>query len=52
VAWNFGNELQSLDGPRGFRTDNALFEFEYYTDRPRKFHTFKCDAPGLVPADT
>jgi hypothetical protein len=36
VAWHgtFGNELPSLDGPTGFRTDNARFEFEYYADRP------------------
>jgi hypothetical protein len=36
VAWHgiFGNELPSLDGPTGFRTDNARFEFEYYAERP------------------
>jgi hypothetical protein len=34
VAWlgTLGNERVSLDGPPGFRTDNARFEFEYYTD--------------------
>jgi hypothetical protein len=38
VAWqgNFGNELPSLDGPPGFRTDNAQFELEYYIDRPAR----------------
>jgi hypothetical protein len=36
VAWHgiFGNELPSLDGPTGSRTDNARFEFEYYAGRP------------------
>ena len=36
VAWRgiFGNEMLSLDGPTGFRTDNARFEFEFYADRP------------------
>jgi len=38
VAWQgtLGNELVSLDGPLGFRTDNARFEFEYYTDGATK----------------
>jgi hypothetical protein len=38
VAWQgaVGNELPPLIGPPGFRTDNARFEFEYYTDRPAK----------------
>lgn len=38
VAWQgiFGNELASMDGPPGFRTDNGRFEFEYYTDRPTR----------------
>jgi len=38
VAWQgtFGNELASLDGPPGFRTDNARFELEYYTVHPAK----------------
>ncbi len=35
VAWQgaFEDRLASLDGPPGFRTDNARFEFEYYTGR-------------------
>jgi hypothetical protein len=35
VAWQgaLGNEPLLLDGPIGFRTDNARFEFEYYADR-------------------
>jgi hypothetical protein len=35
VAWQgaLGNEPPRLDGPIGFRTDNARFEFEYYADR-------------------
>jgi hypothetical protein len=38
VTWQgtFANELPPLDGPPGFRTDNARFEFDYYTDRPAK----------------
>jgi hypothetical protein len=38
VAWQgtFGNELVPLDGPPGFRTDNARFEFEYYADGATK----------------
>jgi len=38
VAWQgtFEDKLASLDGPPGFRTDNARFEFEYYADRPTK----------------
>ena len=38
VAWQgpLGSELASLDGPPGFRTDNARFELEYYTDRRTK----------------
>jgi hypothetical protein len=38
MAWQgtFGNELASLDGPSGFRTDNARFEFEYYVGSPAK----------------
>jgi hypothetical protein len=38
VAWQgtFGNEPLSLDGPPGFRTDNARFELEYYADRPTR----------------
>jgi hypothetical protein len=33
-AWQgtFANELPPLDGPPGFRTDNARFELEYFTD--------------------
>jgi hypothetical protein len=36
VAWqgSLGNEAALPDGPPGFRTDNARFEFEYFTDRP------------------
>jgi hypothetical protein len=32
VAWegNVGNGVSEFDGPVGFRTDNARFEFEYY----------------------
>jgi hypothetical protein len=35
VAWRgtLGDEPELLDGPIGFRTDNARFEFEYYADR-------------------
>jgi hypothetical protein len=35
LAWQgaLANELTPLDGPPGFRTDNARFELEYYTDR-------------------
>jgi hypothetical protein len=38
VVWQgaLGNELRALDGPPGFRTDNARFEFEFYADRPAK----------------
>jgi hypothetical protein len=38
VTWQgaFANELPPLDGPPGFRTDNARFELDYYTDRPAK----------------
>jgi hypothetical protein len=34
IAWQgtLRNELLPLDGPPGFRTDNARFEFEYYAD--------------------
>jgi hypothetical protein len=34
LAWQgaLANELTPLDGPPGFRTDNARFELEYYTD--------------------
>ncbi|HEX2888945.1 hypothetical protein, partial [Vineibacter terrae] len=33
MAWQgaLGNEASSLSGPPGFRTDNARFEFQYYT---------------------
>jgi len=36
VAWqgSLGNEPAALDGPPGFRTDNARFAFEYYADLP------------------
>jgi hypothetical protein len=36
VAWSgsLGNEPLSLNGPTGFRTDNARFEFQYYADHP------------------
>jgi hypothetical protein len=35
MAWQgaLGNEPPMPDGPIGFRTDNARFEFEYYADR-------------------
>jgi hypothetical protein len=35
VAWQgtLGDDTPSLIGPTGFRTDNARFEFDYYTDR-------------------
>jgi hypothetical protein len=35
MAWQgtLGNEPPLPDGPIGFRTDNARFEFEYYADR-------------------
>ena len=38
VAWqgSLGNDIPSLIGPTGFRTDNAGFEFDYYTDRATK----------------
>jgi hypothetical protein len=38
VAWQgpLGNELPALDGPPGFRTDNARFEFEYYSEHSAK----------------
>ena len=38
VAWQgtFEDKLGSLDGPPGFRTDNARFEFEYYADSATK----------------
>jgi hypothetical protein len=38
VAWQgtLGNDTPSLTGPTGFRTDNARFEFDYYTDRSTK----------------
>ena len=38
IAWQgtLGNEVVSLDGPPGFRTDNARFEFEYYADGATK----------------
>jgi hypothetical protein len=41
VAWlgTLGNEPPRLDGPIGFRTDNARFEFEYYADRLSTLHT-------------
>jgi hypothetical protein len=34
LAWQgtFAGELLPLDGPPGFRTDNARFELEYFTD--------------------
>ncbi len=34
LAWQgaLASELPPLDGPPGFRTDNARFELEYYTD--------------------
>ncbi|SDR28198.1 hypothetical protein SAMN05519103_01707 [Rhizobiales bacterium GAS113] len=37
VVWQggLGSESQSLDGPTGFRTDNARFEFEFYADGPK-----------------
>jgi hypothetical protein len=37
-----GTELQSFNGPPGFRTDNARFEFEYYTDRSAKWRGARC----------
>jgi hypothetical protein len=37
-----GNEVSSLNGPAGFRTDNARFEFEYYADRPAKSRAGNC----------
>ena len=38
VAWqgSLGNQPPSLNGPPGFRTDNARFELEYFTDRHAK----------------
>jgi len=38
VAWQgtLGNDTSSFIGPTGFRTDNARFEFDYYTDRSTK----------------
>jgi hypothetical protein len=38
VAWQgpLGSQLPSLNGPPGFRTDNARFELEYYAGRPAK----------------
>jgi len=35
VVWEgeLGEEISEIDGPVGFRTDNARFEFEYYADR-------------------
>jgi hypothetical protein len=41
VAWlgTLGKEPLWLDGPIGFRTDNARFEFEYYADHLSAMHT-------------
>jgi hypothetical protein len=38
TAWqgSFGNALPALDGPPGFRTDNARFELDYSVDRRTK----------------
>jgi hypothetical protein len=38
LTWQgtLGNQPPALDGPPGFRTDNARFEFEYYADHPTK----------------
>jgi hypothetical protein len=47
VAWygSLGNEPLSLQGPTGFRTDNARFEFQYYAGRPTNAQT-RHGAPG------
>jgi hypothetical protein len=44
VVWQgtLGDEVSSLNGPAGFRTDNARFEFEYYADSPTKSHAGHC----------
>ena len=36
VVWEgtLGREISTLDGPVGFRTDNARFEFAYYVSNP------------------
>jgi hypothetical protein len=41
VAWfgTLGKEPLWLEGPIGFRTDNARFEFEYYADHLSAMHT-------------
>jgi len=47
VAWygSLGDEPLSLQGPTGFRTDNARFEFQYYADPPADAQTRR-GAPG------
>jgi hypothetical protein len=47
VAWygSLGNEPLSLQGPTGFRTDNARFEFQYYAYHPANAQTRR-GAPG------
>jgi hypothetical protein len=50
VAWvgSLGNEPLSLNGPTGFRTDNARFEFRYYAAHPTNAQT-RPGAPGPEP---
>jgi hypothetical protein len=50
VAWvgSLGNEPLSLQGPTGFRTDNARFEFQYYATHPTHSQTRR-DWPGPEP---
>jgi hypothetical protein len=47
VAWygSLGNEPLSLQGPTGFRTDSARFEFQYYAGRSTTART-RHGAPG------
>jgi hypothetical protein len=48
VAWQgaLGNELPSLNGPPGFRTDNARFELDYYADLPKSLLEAQRAQPG------
>ena len=36
VVWqgSLGRQMATFDGPVGFRTDNARFEFEFYAGNP------------------
>ena len=50
VAWqgSLGSELAALNGPMGFRTDNARFELEYYAERPNRTRV-QAARPGPDP---